>query len=76
VFATVSLAAAPFLALAGIVQLFMRGIAHRGGRLLALLRIPVAAILKNIKSDPLILRLYRHMEAAEVRLLHKLIAAR
>jgi glycosyltransferase involved in cell wall biosynthesis len=78
--------AAIILALAVIRQLLamgrdaLLGMARTGTRLLTRFDGPVLArvgtALRNIKGDPGILRLYRHMQTAEVRLLHELIAAR
>ena len=58
------------------VQAGLRGLTGIAVRLLRPARVRAGAALSNFKRDPVILRLYRHMEAAEVELLQKLIAGR
>lgn len=83
VLAMISLAAAvSIVVLAGVrhlsamVQAAVGGMSGIAVRQLRPARVRAGAALSNFKRDPVILRLYRHMEAAEIELLQKLIAGR
>ena len=83
VLAMISLAAVVFVVLragvrqlSALVQAALRGLTRIAARQLRPVRARADAALSNLKRDPVILRLYRHMEAAEVELLLKLIAGR
>lgn len=62
--------------LSAIVQGGLRSLTRFAVPLLRPARARAGAAFGNFKRDPVILRLYRHMEAAEVELLEKLIAGR
>jgi glycosyltransferase involved in cell wall biosynthesis len=69
-------AVASFRQLSAIMQGGLRGLSSYAARLLRPAQTRVGSALSNLKRDPLVLRLYRHMEEAEVELLHELIAGR